>query len=305
MSATPLRRRARSRLTQGALPYLLLAPALLVIAAVVLYPMLYSATLSFFKANLLNMDRMTFVGLQNYADVLTDSAFWRSLWVTIQYTVGVVALSFGLGLGTALMLNVRFPLRGLARALIIIPWATPWLVTTLIWYVMFNPQIGPINAILKQLGLIETGVAWLYLNGTAMPVIILVTAWRLFPTTTLLVLAALQSISPELYEAAEVDGAGWLGKLRFITLPGISATSFVSLVLVTISAFKLFTVAWVMTAGGPGDVTRVLSVFVYEEAFRFFRVGPSSTLATLLFILSAGMVVAYFRLLQGGRDEPE
>ena len=177
----------------------------------------------------------------------------RDRWVTVQYTVGVVVLSFGLGLGTALMLNVRFPLRGLARALIIIPWATPWLVTTLIWYVMFNPQIGPINAILKQLGLIETGVAWLHLNGTAMPVIILVTAWRLFPTTTLLVLAALQSISPELYEAAEVDGAGWLGKLRYITLPGISATSFVSLVLVTISAFKLFTVAWVMTAGGPGS----------------------------------------------------
>lgn len=303
MATAPARHPTSSRLTQGALPYFLMAPALLVIAAVVLYPMAYSTLLSFFKANLLNMDRISFVGAQNYVDMLTDGAFWRSLWVTVQYTVGVVVLSFALGLGTALMLNVRFPFRGLARALIIIPWATPWLVTTLVWYVMVNPQIGPVNAVLKQFGLIETGVAWLYQSATAMPTIILVTAWRLFPTTTLLALAALQSISPELYEAAEVDGANWLGKLRFITLPSISATSFVSLVLLTISAFKLFTVAWVMTAGGPGDVTRVLSVFVYEEAFRFYRVGTSSTLATLLFIFSAGLVVMYFRILRGGEDD--
>lgn len=297
------RRPKQSQLTQGLLPYVLLAPALLVIAAVVLYPMVYSVALSFYKANLLNMDRISFVGIQNYSDVLTDAAFWRSLWVTVQYTVGVVVLSFGLGLATALMLNVKFPLRGLARALIIIPWATPWLVTTLIWYVMFNPQIGPINFMLKRIGLIETGVAWLYLNHTALPTIILITAWRLFPTTTLLALAALQSISPEMYEAAEVDGANWKDKLRFITLPSISASSFVSLVLLTISAFKLFTVAWVMTGGGPGDVTRVLSVAVYEEAFRFYRVGPSSTLATLLFIVSAGLVVAYFRVLRQGEND--
>lgn len=284
------------------LPYLLLAPAIVAIVAVVLYPMLYNLYLSFFSMSLLRPEGRTFVGVQNYVDVLTDPAFWHSLQVTLIYTFGCVACSFGLGLATALMLNVDFKFRGVARAMIVIPWATPWLVTTLIWYIMFNPQIGPINEILKRLGLIEQGIPWLYQSTTAMAAIVITTAWREFPTATLLILAGLQSISPELYEAASVDGAGRWQRFKGITMPSLRAVNLVVLVLLTISCFKLFTVAWVLTAGGPGDATRVLSVFTYEEAFKYYRVGTASTLATLLFIISAGMIVTYFKLLRG-REE--
>ncbi len=295
----PARRRSRQ---QDWLPYLLLTPALTAIVAVVLYPMLYNLYLSFFSMHLLRPDGRTFVGLQNYADMLTEPAFWRSLQVTLIYTVGSVVCSFGLGLATALMLNVDFKWRGVARALIVVPWATPWLVTTLVWYIMFNPQIGPINEILKRLGLIQQGIPWLYQNSTSMAAIVITTAWREFPTATLLILAGLQSISPELYEAAAVDGASRWQRFWDITLPSLRAVNLVVLVLLTISAFKLFTVAWVLTQGGPGDATRVLSVFTYEEAFKFYRIGTASTLATLLFIISAGLIVTYFKLLRG-REE--
>ncbi len=282
------------------LPYALLAPALLAIASVIVYPMLYAMNLSLYDVHLLRPDRAVYVGLDNYRRVLGGTAFWQSLWVTAIYTAGSVVVTFLLGLATALMLNVNFRLRAVARALIVIPWATPWLVTTLIWYVMFNPQIGPVNEILKRLGMIDKGIPWLYQNNTAMIAIVIVTAWRLFPTATLLILAGMQSISPELYEAAAADGAGAWQKFRYITLPGLRSVNFVVLVLLTIWCSKLYTVAWVLTAGNTA--TRVLSIFTYEEAFKFNRVGTASAVATLVFILSAVMVVFYFRLL---RDEEQ
>jgi multiple sugar transport system permease protein len=284
-------------LLSRALPYLLLAPALIAIGVVILYPMVYTLGLSFFEFHLLRPDNAKFIGLTNYSNVLNSPEFWRSLGATVSYTLGTVIFSFLLGLVTALMLNVDFRFRGLARALIVVPWATPWLVTTLIWYIMFNPQIGPVNEILKRAGVIQTGVSWLYQYGTAMIAIVIATSWRFFPTATLLILAGLQSISPELYEQAQVDGAGWWARFRHITFPSLQPVNFVVLVLLTIQAFKVFTFAWVLTQGGPGDATRVLSVFIYEEAFKFYRLGTASTLATLLFILSIGLVVVYFRLI--------
>lgn len=285
--------------SRALLPYVLLAPALIAIGVVILYPMVYTFGISFFNFHLLKPDAASFNGLDNYIKLLSGTEFWHSLWATLQYTFGTVLFSFVLGLATALILNVDFRMRGLARALIVVPWATPWLVTTLIWYIMFNPQIGPVNEILKRAGVIQTGIAWLYTYGTAMFAIVIASAWRFFPTATLLILAGLQSISPEMYEAAAVDGAGAWDKFRHITFPSLRPVNFVVIVLLTIQSFKLFTFAWVLTQGGPGDATRVLSVFIYEEAFKFFRLGPASALATLLFILSVGLVVLYFRLLRG------
>ena len=308
--AVPVISRTRSHSRFGTLlsrilPYLLLAPALTAIGVVILYPMGYTLGLSVFEFHLLRPDNARFIGLTNYANVVNSSEFWRSLWATVQYTIGTVLFSFILGLSTALMLNVNFRFRGVARALIVVPWATPWLVTTLIWYIMFNPQIGPVNEVLKRAGVIQTGVSWLYQYSTAMLAIVIATSWRFFPTATLLILAGMQSISPELYEQAAVDGAGWWARFRHITFPSLQPVNFVVLVLLTIQAFKVFTFAWVLTQGGPGDATRVLSVFIYEEAFKFYRLGTASTLATLLFIISVGLVIVYFRLIgkeQGGAE---
>jgi multiple sugar transport system permease protein len=279
------------------LPYMLLAPALLVIGGIILYPLGYSLYLSLTNAHLLRFAQAEYVGLENYERYLTRPAFWRSLWVTVLYTLGTVVLSFSMGLVTALMLNVNFRFRDIARGLIAIPWATPWLVVTLIWYVMFNPQMGPVNEFLKLSGVIETGVPWLYQRSTALLAIILVTAWRLFPAATLLILAGLQSISKELYDAAKVDGAGRWQQFRFITMPSLRSVNLVVVVLMIIWTFTLFTIAFTLTAGGPGDATNVLSVFTYQEAFMSNRIGRASALATLSVVLSLVLVGIYFWLI--------
>jgi multiple sugar transport system permease protein len=253
--------------------------------------------LSLTNANLLRFASAEYIGFENYQRYLGRPAFWHSLWVTLLYTFGTVAISFVMGLVTALMLNVDFRGRDIARGLIAIPWATPWLVVTLIWYVMFNPQMGPINEFLKLFGVIDTGIPWLYQRSTALLAIIVVTAWRLFPAATLLILAGLQSISKELYDAAKVDGASRWQQFRFITMPNLRAVNMVVVVLMTIWTFKLFTIAFTLTAGGPGDATNVLSVYTYQEAFMSNRIGRASALATLSVVISLGLVAVYFWLL--------
>jgi len=291
------RPRARLRLGRRLLPYALIMPAFLTIAAIIVYPVVYSVYLSFTDAHLLRFDQTAWIGLENYRRYLDRDAFWHSLWVTVQYTFGTVVLSFLMGLATALMLNVEFRGRDLARALIAIPWATPWLVVTIIWYIMFNPQVGPVNEFLKLFGVIETGVPWLYQRSTALLAIIVVTAWRLFPAATLLILAGLQSISKELYDAAKVDGAAGLQRFRYITLPSLRPVNLVVVVLLIIWSFKLFTIAFTLTAGGPGDATNVLSVYTYQEAFMSNRLGRASALATLAVLISLALVGTYFWLL--------
>jgi multiple sugar transport system permease protein len=283
------------------LPYLLLAPAIIALLVFVVVPVGFSLYLSLTNAELLRFDQREVIGLGNYERLLARNVFWESLYNTLVYTAGSVILSFGMGLFTALLLNENFRFRGIARTMISIPWAVPWLVTTTIWYVMFNPQMGPINEVLKDLGIIQTGVPWLYQNRTAMIAIIIVTAWRIFPTATLLILAGLQSIVPDLYEAAKVDGANTWQRFRYITLPSLRSVNLVVIVLLTITAFKLFTVAWTLTQGGPGTATTVLSVYTYQEAFMSNRLGRASALATLSVLVSSVLVIVYFLLI--GRED--
>ncbi len=289
--------------SRSVLPYALLAPAVLVLVVFILYPVAYSVYLSLTDANLLRLAQAQFIGLDNYQRLFARDVFWNALKNTAIYTVGSVVLSYFIGLVTALILNEDFRFRGLARTLISIPWATPWLVVTLIWYVMFNPQIGPINQVLKGFGIIDTGVPWLYQNQTAMIAIIIVTAWRLFPQATLIILAGLQSIPPDLYEAAKVDGAGGWQRFRYITLPSIHTTNLVIIVLLTITSFKLFTIAWTLTQGGPGTATTVLSVYTYQEAFMSNRLGRASALSTISVLVSGVLVIVYFVAI--GREKPE
>lgn len=283
------------------LPYLLLIPATFLILTVIIYPLLYSAYISLTDANLLRFSQKEFIGLENYARMFERDNFRISVIRTLTYTAGTVVLSYSMGLFVALILNQNFRFRGLARTLLIIPWATPWLVVTLIWFVMFNPQIGPINEFLKLLGILDVGRSWLYSTDTAMMSIVLVTSWRLFPAATLIILAGLQSIPSEQYEAAEVDGANRWQRFRYITMPSIRTVSITMITLLTIWSSKLFTIAWTLTQGGPGDATKVLSVYTYQEAFSSNRLGRGSALAMMSFLLSLVLVVIYFTILS--RDE--
>lgn len=179
------------------IPYLLLAPAAVIMVLVIFYPMVYSAQISFTDAQLLRFSQREYIGLENYTRMLNRSDFWTSVGRTLTYTAGTVVISYTVGLFVAVILNQNFRMRWLVRTLMMIPWATPWLVVTLIWFVMFNPQIGPINQVLKGLGIIESGRTWLYSSDTAMLSIVITTSWRLFPAVTLILLASLQSIPSE------------------------------------------------------------------------------------------------------------
>ncbi|MEM6283001.1 MAG: sugar ABC transporter permease [Chloroflexota bacterium] len=284
------------------IPYLLLVPASLLIVTVILYPLGYSFYISLTDANLLRFSQLQFIGFENYTRLFGRERFWISVLRTLTYTAGTVVLSYTIGLMVALILNQKFPMRGLARTLLIIPWATPWLVVTLIWFVMYNPQIGPVNELLKLFGVIDVGQAWLYTRETAMTSIIVTTSWRLFPAVTLILLAGLQSIPTEQYEAAEVDGANAWQRFRFITLPSIRTVSFTMITLLTIWSSKLFTIAWTLTQGGPGDATQVLSVYTYQEAFTSNRLGRGSSIAMMSFVLSLALVVVYFIILRQSED---
>jgi len=286
---------ARRRL----IPYLLLLPAAIVVGAVILYPLLYTIFLSFFNYNLLQpVQGRTFAALANYIALAQSAAFWQSVRATLTYTVGTVAASYVLGLATALLLNASFRGRTIAQALIILPWTVPWVVTTLIWYEMLNPQFGPLNAVLMKVGLAKQGIPWLYQSQTAMLSIIAVTAWRLFPRVTLFLVAGLQTIPAEMYEAAAIDGAGEWSKFVHITMPSLRAINYIVLTLMTISSFKLFTVAWVLTNGGPGQATRVLSIMTYEESLRYYRVGFGSAVATMMLVISVVLVLVYYAALR-------
>jgi multiple sugar transport system permease protein len=298
LPATPSRRRSGRALRRQLEPYVYLLPALIAVGAVVVYPLVYTAGLSVFDVNLLQPARARFVGLGNYAEMLTSATFWHSLLITVAYTFGTVIVSLLLGLGTALLLNREYPLRTLARAAIILPWATPWLVACLIWYVLLNPQFGLVNAILKGLGIVQSGQSFLYQSSTALGAVIFVTAWRLFPMATLLVLAGLQGIPRDQYEAAAVDGAGAWRQFRHVTLPNVATVLVVVGVLLTIWSFKLFTVIYVLTAGGPGSATETLAILSYEQGFKFYNLGTGSTIAMLMVIISAGLVLLYFSLLR-------
>lgn len=288
---------SRARFSKRALPYLLLAPAFLLLTAIIIYPLGYSVYLSFTNANLLRFGQHAYVGVSNYVRYLGRADFWHSILVTLEYTAGTVVLAFFMGMVTALLLNVEFPLRGIARGLIAIPWATPWLVVTLVWYILFNPQAGPINVALERLGIIQNGIPWLYQRSTALIAIIVVTAWRLFPSATLLILAGLQSIASELYDAARVDRATRWQQFRYVTLPNLKSVNLVVLVLLVIWTFKLFTIAFALTSGGPGNATNVLSVFTYQVAFMSNLIGRASALSVLSVLMSLVLVAVYFVVL--------
>jgi multiple sugar transport system permease protein len=285
-----LRRRAE--------PYLYLLPTAVVVAAVVVYPLIYTVGLSLFDVNLLQLARARFVGFGNYVDMLGDGTFWHSLGVTAAYTIGTVTVSLGLGLGTALLLNREYRFRTLARAVIILPWATPWLVACLIWYVLLNPQFGLVNSLLRIVGVVQSGSPLLYQSSSALPAVVVVTAWRLFPMATLLLLAGLQAIPRDQYEAASVDGAGTWQQFRHITMPNLSTVGVVVAVLLTIWSFKLFTVIYVLTAGGPAGATETLAILSYEQGFKYYNLGTGSTIAVLMVAVSAVLVAAYFSLLR-------
>ncbi|HEV8306891.1 MAG TPA: sugar ABC transporter permease [Methylomirabilota bacterium] len=278
---------------EAALPYLLIAPVTLLMGALVLYPMGRGLLRSLYGGRDLLPRAADFVGIANYRDLARSAEVANSVWITVMYTTGIVGLTLVISMACALLLCDEFKGRGLARAALTVPWGTPLVASALIWYWMYDAQYGLVNFILGRLGIIRASVGWLVSPSWALPAVILVDVWRLFPLGAVVLLSALTAVDRSLYEAARIDGAGGAATFRHVTLPSIRPTFGVLTLLFTIWALKRFATVWILTQGGPAGATDVLAVEIYREAFRNFRMGTASALAMVGIGISAIIAVVY------------
>ena len=236
-------------------------------------------------------------GMDNFAAVFNSPNFQHSLQVTLKYTLGFTTLATLLGLGFALLLHQRFRLQWLGRTLLIVPWAAPWLMVGIMWKWFIDANVGALNGILLQFGLIDDYVPWLANPNFALLFVILAGAWRQASLSGLLFLAALQTIPHELPEAATVDGASAIQRFRYITLPWLVPVLLVVLVTNTILGFLMFDIIFIMTDGGPGNATQTLSMLLFRLFFNFSNWGAGSALAVIIGLMAFGIGLIFVRFL--------
>ncbi|AFY87328.1 MAG: Trehalose transport system permease protein SugA [Chroococcidiopsis cubana SAG 39.79] len=265
--------------------WILLLPALIVMLVVYAYPILRAFWLSVFTQNLGTELELVFSGLSNYGRMFNDGRFWQSLWNTTVFTTASVLSELILGIGVALVLNQAFKGRGIVRTITLIPWALPTAVMGVAWAWIFNDQYGVVNDILRRLGLIETGISWLGNPTLAMIAVILADVWKTTPFIALLLLAGLQSIPGDLYEAHSLDGATPWQSFWKITVPLLMPQIIVSLLFRFAQAFAIFDLIQVMTGGGPGGATETVSIYIYSTVMRYLDFGYGSALIVVTFLI--------------------
>ena len=288
-ATTPIAPARRFRVPRDALlGYALLLPAGVILLLLVGYPMLVALTMSLQK-KLIGSPVAPFIGLDNYLSLLGDPTFWIVIRNVLIFTTASVAVKLILGTIVALTLHESIPMRGVVRAVVIIPWALPTLVSVLIWMWMYSDIGGVFNHILMGVGVVDEPLLFLGQPVLAMASVILVNIWRGFPFFSVTLLAGLQTIGAELYDAAKVDGAGLWARFRHVTLPGLAPVMAVVTLLSTIFTLNDFAIIWLLTRGGPGNATDVLSTLTYKVAIRGLELGKgvaiSMTMVPLLLIL--------------------
>ena len=274
--------------------WLLIIPAFIFIGIIIFYPMVMAFYTSLHQVDLTRKAQgMPFIGFKNYIDILKSSGFWASINRTAYFTVVSIAIEMVIGFLIALLLNQKFWARGILRSLLLVPWALPITVDAIMWKWIFNANYGAFNALLKQIGLIDSYRGWLTRPWSAMHCVIVADVWKITPLVALLLLAGLQTIPREMYEAATVDGASWWRSLFSITLPLLKPTLTVVLVMRTLDAFRVFDIVYIMTSGGPANATKVISFMTYQEAFKFLNFGRGSALAYLITLIVALLAYIY------------
>lgn len=277
--------------------FILNSPAILLLLGLVLYPIVYSFWLSLHAYNLRQPNRVRFIGLDNYATVLSSDQFWSAAGNTALFCAGSISLTVILGTLLALLLNESFPGRGLLRAVMLLPWAIPPVVNGLIWQWLLDGQHGLINALLLGAGLISEPQAWLSQTSTAMPALILAQVWNHVPFVAVVMLAALQTVPEELYDSARLEGAGVLQRFRHITLPWLSHALLLVLVTQTMVALRTFDIIYVLTGGGPGSATTVIAWLTYVTTFNLTDFGRGNAYAYLIALVTLGLSLLYIRML--------
>jgi multiple sugar transport system permease protein/N,N'-diacetylchitobiose transport system permease protein len=278
------------------------APALLIVFGVVLFPLLTTFAYSFMNMELISANRGAFVGFKNYAEVLGSTEFWAALWRTVYFTTVSVFIETALGLFIALLLNEDFVGVRFLRTIVIIPWAIPTIVNGSLWKWIYNGEYGVMNAILQGLGLISEYKSWLSDPFAAMNLVIVADAWKMTPLAVIFFLAALQSVNKATYEAATVDGAGPVKRFFSLTLPYLTPTILVVLVMRTVEKFKAFDVFYMITRGGPANGTKVLMYETYLKAFTNLQYSQASTYAYLFVVIIAALTAVYVKVLEWSED---
>jgi multiple sugar transport system permease protein len=291
----------RSLRGPAAFAYLLLAPAVLTLAIVVLYPVITGIDISFRRVEIYSPSAPRGpLTLANYVRLFEAPAFWQAMRVSIAYVIISISFALLIGFGTALLLNQRFRGRTLARTLAVLPWAVPPVVAVNIWWWILDPSYGLLNWILLQLGVIAQPVNWITQTGPALASVSLVTIWKGYPFFTVMLLAGLQAIPQDLYDAVAVDGAGRVGTFRHITLPALRGVLSLATLLSVLWVFREFTIIWVLTGGGPIRATETLAIMTYREAFANFRMGFAAAIGMVTLVIS--IVASIFFIRQAGKE---
>lgn len=275
---------------------LLILPSLIILGLMVLFPILRNLASSFMEQN-------KFIGINNFLSLFQDERFIRASLNTLLFCIISVPLELILGLVFALCLHQRFLARGIVRAVSFLPWALPTAVMAVAWKWIFNDTYGVFNDILLRMHIIKEPLAWLGRPGLAFFCVILAEVWKCTPFVTIILLAGLQSIPPELYEAVSVDGAKSWQRFKLITLPLLKPTLLVVLIFRTIQALGVFDSIWVLTGGGPAGSTEPISLYIYDTVFRYLKFSYASAMVTVSFVSSLFSTLIIYWVLRRSQIE--
>lgn len=256
-------------------------PAAIAVLGTILFPWVFTLYVSAFDWRL--GSPREFVGFANYTKLFSDERFGLAMLRTLYYTALSVVFPLILGLAAALIFNEKFPLRGLARTIFILPMMATPVAVALVWTMMFHPQLGVLNWLLQQVGIPPS--MWVYHADTVIPTLVLVEVWHWTPLVMLLLLGGLAALPIDPYEAAKIDGATPWQTFRYITLPLLAPYMVVALIIRTIDALKAFDTIFVITQGGPGTSSETLNIFLYLQAFQFYKIGYASAVVVIFFVI--------------------
>jgi multiple sugar transport system permease protein len=284
--------------------YLLVGPLVLWLVITIMLPLLYAVYVGFTDAGIIGTEA-DFIGLENYVTVLGDAEFRSAFGRSLIWAVGGAVVQTVLAFATALALNQAFRGRRFARTWIILSWIIPTIVIAILWRWMLNASYGVVNFFVTTVGISDAPIDFLGSPKWALPTVIMINAWRWFPFLALLILAGLQSIPGELYEAAKVDGANATQRFFNITMPQLQPVLYVVGLIGTLWAFQIFDVIWLLTQGGPSGATQTLPVMIYDRAFNGFAMGEASAISVLLCAFLLIFSVLYIRFVPAGESDTE
>lgn len=279
----------------------LMLPVILLVSVFSLFPLLRGIYLGFTDYRL--GDPISFNGIENYIQLFNDEYFWYSFKIGMVWTLVVTALQVSLGLGLALLLNTKIRFVSFYTILILLPWATPPIIRGILWRQMYEPNAGAVNIILSDIGLISGPINWLSSFEYVIPAVIVAGVWGEVSKAAIFLLAGLQTISHDLYEAGKIDGAGMWDQFMHITLPMLKPVLAAIVSLTFMWNFNTFGLIWVLTQGGPGGMTRLPMLAAYEEGFRYGYIGYAAAIGNVMIIVLSVMLFLYIRVQLRERNE--